>query len=343
MTKKSEAAARLEQVLGPIPKDFQDWGRMVNGNGSFSPSWRRNGIWAASVLAGSLGQDWMAKFTERESLPYLRFALAPKLLPNLAATVELALQIDLLKGVPGFSGVRRQIRSQPEDGVIGHARLQLEVAGLELRRSGAVILEYDRGPGKWKPDVVLSDQGRRVGVECRLLSPAVEVMEHMATPDAPEKVIDGWRRIGAMIFSKAGQPAGAGGWIRCELSEGMFVTSMANFESTVASLPLAQKAEALGRGTRQAFETVGELHGIVWSSPVMHDSTSQNERHDPGNGDIALRARLPGNRIHEVFIIPNQYATESECEMWAELYSGESSWLEWAVNAVGIEEHVDPL
>lgn len=64
MSNGNKAASRLEAALGPLPKTFQELGPMVEQNGSFSPDWRRNGVWAAEILSDGLGQDWMARFAQ---------------------------------------------------------------------------------------------------------------------------------------------------------------------------------------------------------------------------------------------------------------------------------------
>lgn len=86
-----------------------------------------------------------------------------------------------------------------------HANLQMEVAALELRRSGTVVLEANLEAG-WKPDVLLAHESSPIGVECVRLGPAGDVISHLATPGAPERVVDGWRRVGAMVIRKAGGP-----------------------------------------------------------------------------------------------------------------------------------------
>jgi len=293
-------------------------------------------MWAAEVLADALGQDWLDKFMATWGTPYLKFTLAPRLLPQLASTVEFAAHFQVLTGIAGLTDIRRQMRSQLEPGVMAHASLQLEVAALERRRSGTVALEVDRGPGNWKPDVMLSHAGTLIGVECLRLGIADDVASHLATPDAPAKVHDGWRRIGARIIVKAGQPAEAGGWLRCELDDGMFANQQW-FTSALSAMSLAEKAAILAQGAHESMQTTGSIHGLVLSSPASSSIGTQNEDHRLPEGGISLRRELPGERSRETFIIPSEYAADSESEMWAELYAQEPTWLEWALSTIRTE------
>lgn len=328
MSDATDPAAKLEATIGTVARTFTELGTQI-GNSGFTEQWKREGIWAAGVLADALGEDWLGKF-QAKSGPYLKFVLAPHLLPQLASTVELAARLRQLTGSPGLAGVRQHMRSQLEPGVMAHANLQLEVAALEKRRSGAVALEVDQGPGQWKPDVMLSDTGTPVGVECLRLGVADDVAIHLGTVGAPEKVVDGWRRIGAKIIVKAGQPAEAGGWLRCELDDGMFADKPW-FTSALSAMSLTDKAATLAEGARQAMQTTGNIHGIVLSSPTAASANLQDETHRLPARCVTLRRELPGGRSRETFIIASDYAADSEPEMWAELYDQESTWLDWAL------------
>lgn len=329
MSDRVDPTAKLEDAIGPIAKTFDELRNQI-GSGNFQDQWKQDGIWATAVLASALGQDWLEKFRARSGTPYLKFVLAPRLLPQLAATVELAARLRLLAGSQGLADVRRQMRSQLEPGVMGHANLQLEVAALERRRSGSVVMESDRGPGNWKPDVVLSDTGTPIPVECLRLGVADDVASHLATPGAPEEVANGWRRIGAKIIPKAGQPAQAQGWLRCELDDGMFA-DQPWFTSGLSAMSLSDKATTLAEGVRESIQTVGNIHGIVLSSPAASGADAQDETHHLPGGCIAIRRGLPGERIRETFIVPSQHAVPSEPDIWAELYDQEPTWLDWAL------------
>jgi hypothetical protein len=330
MSGAADPAASLEEVIGPVARTFTELGEQIAGS-TFTGQWKDDGIWATSVLAGTLGEDWLGRFQAR-SLPYLKFVLAPHRLPQLASTVELAVRLRQLTGSPGLADVLRHMRTQLEPGVMGHANLQLEVASLEKRRSGSVTMEADRGPGHWKPDVLLSDQAGEIGVECLRLTVADEVASHLATPGAPAQEVYGWRRIGAKLIVKAGQPAQAGGWLRCELDDGMFA-DLPWFRSALSAMPLEDKAATLAEGAFQAMETTGSIHGIVLASPPAEGTNLQDETHQLPAGSVALRRGLPGERTRETFIIPSGHAAESEREMWTELYDREPTWLDWALPA----------
>ena len=186
---------------------------------------------------------------------------------------------------------------------------------------------------------MLSDAETPIGVECLRLSVADDVASHLGTPGAPEKAADGWQRIAARIFVKAGQPAEAGGWLRCELDDGMFAGE-SWFTSELSAMSLEGKAATLTEGARQAMQTTGSIHGIVLSSPAASGLDGQDETWRLPACCIALRRRLPGERTRETFIIPSSHAAESEPEMWAGLYENESTWLDLALPAArGAEEN----
>ncbi|MGO8890374.1 MAG: hypothetical protein ACLP8X_39775 [Streptosporangiaceae bacterium] len=328
-------AAELKEAIGQV-RTFGELGAQI-GNSGFTGRWKRDGIWATEVLAEALGEDWPGRFQARSG-PYLKFVLAPYRLPQLASTVELAARLRLLTGSPGLADVRRHMRTQLEPGVMGHANLQLEVAALEKRRSGTAALEAGQGPGRWKPDVMLSDAGTPIGVECLRLSVADDVASHLGTPGAPEKAADGWQRIAARIFVKAGQPAEAGGWLRCELDDGMFAGE-SWFTSELSAMSLEGKAATLAEGACEAMQTTGSIHGIVLSSPAASGLDGQDETCRLPACCIALRRRFLGERTRETFIIPSDHAAESEPEMWTGLYENEPTWLDWVMPAVrGAEE-----
>ena len=328
MGSAADPVARLEEVIRPVARTFAELGAQI-ADGTFTDQWKSNGTWATGVLADALREDWLGRFQDRSG-PYLKFVLAPHRLQQLANTVDLAVRLRQLTGSPGLTDVLQQMRTQLEPGVMGHASLQLEVASLEQRRSGTVAMEADRGPGQWKPDVLLFHAGTAIGVECLRLSVADDVASHLGTPGGPERAVDGWRRIGAKIIVKAGQPAQAGGWLRCELDDGMFA-DMPWFRSALSAMSLADKAATLAEGARQSMQTTGSIHGIVLSSPPASGMTGQDEMYRLPNGGIALRRALSGERSRETFIIPSDYAADTEWEMWTELYDHEPTWLDWAL------------
>jgi hypothetical protein len=330
MSGAADPVTRLEEAIGPVARTFTELRTQI-ANSTFTEQWKSDGTWATGVLADALREDWLGRF-QAKSGPYLKFVLAPHRLPQLASTVEFAVRLQQLTGSAGLTGVLQQMRTQLEPGVMGHASLQLEVASLEQRRSGTVTMEADRGPGQWKPDVLLSHAGTAIGVECLRLSVADDVASHLGTPGGPEKAVDGWRRIGAKIIVKAGQPAQAGGWLRCELDDGMFA-DVPWFRSALSAMSLADKAVTLAEGAHQAMQTTGSIHGIVLSSPPASGMTGQDETYRLPEGCMALRRGLPGGRTRETFIIPSDHAADSEREMWTELYDHEPTWLDWALPA----------
>ena len=84
--------------------------------------------------------------------------------------------------------------------------------------------------------------------------------------------------------------------------------------------------------------TIGDMRGVVFSSPAMRSASVPDERHHQPDAYIALRRALPGERIRETFIIPSEHAADSESAAWDELYDQEPTWLEWALAAVRPED-----
>lgn len=316
-------------LLNAAPQTFADLGARIAAAVHPAP-WSARGAWAADVLAGVLGNDWLGKFQQRYGQPYLNFVLAEHLLPRTVSLTELAAALRVLDGSQGMGTVLSQMRSQLEPGVVNSARLQFEVAALEKRRSGNVAMEVDRGPGNWKPDVMLSCGPGPFGVECLYLSMGADVADHFRDAATAGAEVDGWKRIGAKLATKAGQPAQDGGWLRCHLDDGMFANE-AYMQSALVTMPLERRGTQLAQGALEQMAISGNIHGVVFSGLPRQQASQSDEEHNLPDGAIALRRVLPGGRVRETFIIPNTGTANSERDVWFELYDQEPSWLQWAL------------
>ena len=339
MPDRSDAIAKLEQLLGGIPETWEELAEKI-GNSNSPAEWRRTGIWATEVLSGILGEAW--NLSDRDETPYLRFVLAPQSLPQLVAMVEMAARIKVLEDTPGAPGIYKSMRRDRRIEVIRHAWLQLEVAGLEKRRTGQVTLELDRGDGNWKPDVVIAGEtDDPIYTECLWMTMSDEATKYLASSGKEPAVIDYWRRVIPRIVSKSGQPAQDGGWLRVEMDSGFFSRDqklLPPAKSDFAFKSLVDKTQEVQDELRLVFEVVGPVHGIVLSSPPMDALIGVDEECEPPGGVMGLRRHLPGNRVRETFIIPNPRADSSpEPSIWFELYDQEPAWLDWALNIVNLE------
>jgi len=319
----------LGSFLSAAPQTFADLEAKITASRHPEPL-KSQGAWAARVLAGTLGDDWPGKFQQRSGHPYLTFALAPFLPKQATTLVELAAQLHLLQGTSGLPTILRQIQTDLQPGVMNSARLQFEVAALEKRRNATVMLEVDRGPGNWKPDVMLSNGQESFGVECLYLSVGEDVLDQFRTSAPDDTELDGWKRIGAKLATKAGQPAQDGGWLRCHLDDGMFANEPF-MRSALMADPLERKGEQLAQGALEQMAISGDIHGVVFSGLPNISDAQADETCRLTNGSILLRRRLAGERFREIFIIPNVRTMSSEIDAWFELYDQEPSWLPWAL------------
>ncbi|HEV2347945.1 MAG TPA: hypothetical protein VGS97_27910 [Actinocrinis sp.] len=336
MSGSTDPTARAADFIRTAPRTFADLSTKINAS-TYPELWKSRGVWASGVLAEVLGDDWPGKFQAKAKQPYLRFALAPYTLQHVASLVEFAARLRVLDGSPGLPTVLRQMRSQLEAGVINSARLQFDVAALEKRRSNTVALEVDRGPRNWKPDVMLAHGESPIGVECLYMGVGDEVAVQLQKSAAEGAEIDGWKRIGAKLATKAGQPAQDGGWLRCELDEGMFANEPF-MKSALAAAPLEHKGAQLAQGALEQMAISGDIHGVVFSGLPGNPASKEDEAHSLPDGSVALRRTLPGERIRETFIIPNAGTASPECKVWLNLYDDEPSWLQWALMQAGLPD-----
>jgi hypothetical protein len=131
------------------------------------------GCWALDVLEGVLGTDWVAKAVTREGRVPDPFLHASMHAVAFAQTLEWALRLHVLKGVPGMGRVRSQLAGDARSDRRAHTNLQLEVAALALREGLLTSVESGVHQGGPPADlmltesmavetfVVLSDQGMR--------------------------------------------------------------------------------------------------------------------------------------------------------------------------------------
>lgn len=139
------------------------------GNATWSQAWRETGAWAFDVLESHLGSDWPAVVAEKNptgGAPQLAWAVGHVV--AYAQVLELALRLELLRGVDGFAKVRRALRTDPRPAQLAHCEMQLEVAGLALR--SGVTPQLEPAPRRGRPaDVGITLDEQRLVVETRAI------------------------------------------------------------------------------------------------------------------------------------------------------------------------------
>ncbi len=122
----------------------------------------------------------------------------------------MAARIKVLEDTPGAPGIYKSMKKDCRIEVIRHAWLQLEVAGLEKRRSGQVTLELDRGEGRWKPVVVIAGEtDDPIYTECLWMTMSYEATKYLASSGKESTVID-YRRQSAAVYIPEGARLGEG-------------------------------------------------------------------------------------------------------------------------------------
>jgi hypothetical protein len=142
----------------------------------------------------------------------------------------------------------------------------------------------------------------------------------------------GWPRVEARLRQKAAQSARAGGgWLRTDLMDGTWQFT------PWARASLHQKVGELCIMVKRALAQVDGVSGIVISSGAC---VAQGQFLGLSTRTVdhcyGFVRPLPGHRVRETMIIPVTAAGRSESDIWADLYSTEDSWLNWALGRAGL-------
>jgi hypothetical protein len=136
---------------------------------TWSDAWRDTGHWAFNVLEAQLGAEWPATVTAKSptgGAPQLAWAVGHVV--AYAQVLELALRLELLRGVDGHAKIRRALRTDPRPPQLAHCDMQLEVAGLALMSGFTPALEP--APLSGRPaDVSIPLDDRPLVVETRAI------------------------------------------------------------------------------------------------------------------------------------------------------------------------------
>lgn len=149
------------------PIDDWDLLREAMRRSSWSPQAREAGGWALQVLERRIGSTWPHRWRDSDDGPP-EVLYAHTHLIALAATLDLALALELVHAAPGAAQVRRQVRGAAGPVALAHSRLLLRVGALAVRAGLDVAFEPRRDGGP-PADVRLSGEDASVTVEARVL------------------------------------------------------------------------------------------------------------------------------------------------------------------------------
>lgn len=322
--------AFVEQLTANAPRTWSEVRSRVS-EGSFPDLLKELCAAAIPLISEEIGDDWLGRFQDRNGVPLILGLLAPIYGAYLIRTIELGFQLRLLRTIPGMTRLRSDIVGPPTAESWGHSQLVLSLAALEQRRTGAAEVEIKLGPDTWTPDVALATPDGPVYVECLRMVIGSSIVEQMRTGASTTALLyDEWSRIGARLVDKAGQPSQRRGWLRCETDSGIFHDTDW-YSHSLAVGTLESKLEWLATNLRESMVASGDLGGIVFSSIPMHGLPQLADTECTlSDGARALLRNLPGGRRRETFIVPLS-ASDSETDVWSDLYSSEPSWFEWAL------------
>jgi hypothetical protein len=140
---------------------------------------------------------------------------------------------------------------------------------------------------------------------------------------------DSWARIGPRVREKVEVAIESGAnWLRLDAREGLWQFT------EWATRPLAEKLSLFGSVVRGQL---GRLEGIIVScGPMLAQGSFEDEDVVLGPGLVAMRRCLPFVRVRETLIIAADAEHVGATPIWSDLYSGEPTWLDWALGSSGL-------
>ena len=167
----------------------------------------------------------------------------------------------------------------------------------------------------------------------RMPGVALDIVRQSQTPTAglrgPEMHGDSWARIAPRIREKVDTAGESGAnWLRLDAREGLWQFT------EWATRPLAEKLRVFDSAFRSLL---GGLDGIVVScGPMLAQGSFEDEDVILEPGLVALRRCLPFVRVRETLIIAADAGRVAATPTWVDLYAGEPSWLDWALDHEGL-------
>jgi hypothetical protein len=267
-----------------------------------------------------------------------------------AELLTLAASLELGRQIPGMARVRHSIDSDFREESRRHAFVQMELAMLARHSDANAALEASVKEGYPPVDVTDADvesildaaaratavagsENRRVRVE-HSLADLEAVPGSLAAPgttlNIPAGTGPGIRRVGWILRSKIEQVARSGAtWLRVDLLDGTWMFT------PWAQRNLADKTMVMARLLSETFAGVKELRGVVVSSGRAQAQGTVVSQSSRSGHVFGLSRSLGPHRGRETIVVPLAPGAEAEAMAWAEVYDGETQWLDSALCQFG--------
>jgi hypothetical protein len=141
-----------------------------------------------------------------------------------------------------------------------------------------------------------------------------------------------WPRIARRLRQKAKQAQGSGGgWLRADILDGTWQFT------PWARAGLRAKIDEMARQVRPLLSHISGICGVVLSSGAgLAQGQFVGESARSIGESYGLRRVLPAVRVRETMIVPVSTAGCQQARLWVDLYDAEESWLDWALDRVGL-------
>lgn len=143
---------------------------------------------------------------------------------------------------------------------------------------------------------------------------------------------DSWPRIASKLRQKAQQvQTSGGGWMRVDILDGTWQFT------PWARAGLGAKISEMARQVRLLLSQVPDIFGAILSNGAgVAQGQFVGESARSVGDSYGLRRVLPAVRVRETMIVPISPAGREQARMWVDLYNSEGSWLDWALDRVGL-------
>jgi len=143
---------------------------------------------------------------------------------------------------------------------------------------------------------------------------------------------DSWPRITSKLCQKAEQAqASGGGWLRVELRDGTWAFT------PWARAGLRAKIDEMERQVRSLLYQFPGISGVALSNGLgFAQGNFVGESARTGSDSYGIRRVLPPVRVRETMIVSVSEAGRQQARTWVDLYGGEASWLDWALDRLGL-------
>jgi hypothetical protein len=141
-----------------------------------------------------------------------------------------------------------------------------------------------------------------------------------------------WPRIASRLRQKAEQTqASGGGWLRVDILDGTWQFT------PWAKADLCAKNDEMTRQVQPLLGQFPSISGVILSSGAcVAQGQFVGESARSIGESYGLRRVLPAVRVRETMIVPTNAVGRAEARLWVGLYDAEESWLDWALDRVGL-------